>query len=82
MARPSARNLQVIRQWLVLLALQARPCTIATLATEGNVTTRTVRRDLEALQTAGFPLYNERGDDGAMRWHLLPTASVPVRRAA
>jgi predicted DNA-binding transcriptional regulator YafY len=29
------------------------------LATELHVTTRTIRRDLIALQTAGFPIYDE-----------------------
>ena len=37
------------------------PCfrTIPRLATELEVTTRTIRRDLEALQLAGFPIYDE-----------------------
>jgi proteasome accessory factor B len=34
------------------------------------VTTRTIRRDLAALQEAGFPLFDERDDDGRVRWRL------------
>ena len=37
---------------------------------ELDVTTRTIRRDLAALQEAGFPLYDERDDDGRVRWRL------------
>ena len=54
------RNAEVIRQWTVLRHLAAgRTNTIPRLATELEVTTRTIRRDLEALQLAGFPIYDE-----------------------
>ena len=43
--------------------------TIRQLAEMTNVTTRTIRRDLEALQEAGFPLYDV-ADDGPKRWKL------------
>src|SRR5688500_540663 len=43
---------------------------IDALAEELDVTTRTIRRDLAALQEAGFPLYDERDDDGRVRWRL------------
>ena len=43
--------------------------TIRQLAEMTNVTTRTIRRDLEALQEAGFPLYDV-SDDGSKRWKL------------
>ena len=43
--------------------------TIRQLAEMTNVTTRTIRRDLEALQAAGFPLYDV-SDDGPKRWKL------------
>ena len=38
--------------------------------TSSSVTTRTIRRDLAALQEAGFPLYDERDDEGRVRWRL------------
>ena len=43
--------------------------TIDDLARRTGVTTRTIRRDLEALQTAGFPLYDET-HDGKKYWTL------------
>jgi proteasome accessory factor B len=66
------RNQEVIRQWKVLHALEAsrHGVRIDALAAELDVTTRTIRRDLAALQEAGFPLYDERGDDGRARWRL------------
>ena len=54
------RNAEVIRQWTILKELEAsRRATIDDLAELTGVTTRTIRRDLEALQEAGFPLFDE-----------------------
>jgi proteasome accessory factor B len=66
------RNQEVIRQWKVLHALESsrHGAAIDALAKELDVTTRTIRRDLAALQEAGFPLYDERDDDGRVRWRL------------
>lgn len=66
------RNQEVIRQWKVLHALEStrHGVTIAALADELQVTTRTIRRDLAALQEAGFPLYDEREESGHVRWRL------------
>jgi predicted DNA-binding transcriptional regulator YafY len=66
------RNQEVIRQWKVLHALESsrHGASIDGLADELAVTTRTIRRDLAALQEAGFPLYDERDDDGRVRWRL------------
>ncbi len=66
------RNQEVIRQWKVLHALESsrHGAAIDALATQLDVTTRTIRRDLAALQEAGFPLYDERDDDGRVRWRL------------
>lgn len=64
------RNAEVIRQWSILKDLEAsRRVTIDDLASRTGVTTRTIRRDLEALQTAGFPLYDET-HDGKKYWTL------------
>ena len=64
------RNAEVIRQWTVLRELEAsRRETIASLARKTQVTTRTIRRDLDALQTAGFPIYDEL-IDGKRFWKL------------
>ena len=66
------RNQEVIRQWRVLHALETsrHGVSIDGLARELVVTTRTIRRDLAALQEAGFPLYDERNDDGRVRWRI------------
>jgi proteasome accessory factor B len=66
------RNQEVIRQWKVLHALESSRHGVAidALADDLEVTTRTIRRDLAALQEAGFPLYDERDDDGRARWRL------------
>ena len=65
-----ARNSEVIRQWMILREIEvSHGKTIRQLAEMTNVTTRTIRRDLEALQEAGFPLYDV-SDDGPKRWKL------------
>jgi predicted DNA-binding transcriptional regulator YafY len=66
------RNQEVIRQWKVLHALESsrHGATIDGLSDELDVTTRTIRRDLAALQEAGFPIYDEKDDDGRVRWRL------------
>ncbi len=68
------RNAEVIRQWTILREIEnARGggVTIDELATLCDVTTRTIRRDLQALEEAGFPLYDDRAhDDGKTRWRV------------
>jgi predicted DNA-binding transcriptional regulator YafY len=65
------RNAEVIRQWKILKRIEAgRYTTSADLASEHGVTERTIRRDIEALQEAGFPLYDERAD-GRKIWRLV-----------
>jgi predicted DNA-binding transcriptional regulator YafY len=64
------RNAEVIRQWSILRDLEAsRRQTIDELAARTGVTTRTIRRDLEALQASGFPLFDEL-IDGKRYWRL------------
>jgi len=66
------RNAEVIRQWSVLREIErsrAAGVTIDDLASQCGVTTRTIRRDLQALEEAGFPIYDDRSrDDGRTRW--------------
>src|SRR5438105_13713059 len=68
------RNAEVIRQWTILREIErARGggATIDELAALCSVTTRTIRRDLQALEEAGFPLYDDRShDDGRTRWRV------------
>ncbi len=72
--RPVPRNAEVIRQWTILREIEqarASGVTIDDLATQCGVTTRTIRRDLQALEEAGFPIYDDRSrDDGKTRWIL------------
>jgi predicted DNA-binding transcriptional regulator YafY len=64
------RNAEVIRQWTILRDLESsRRITIDDLAGRTGVSTRTIRRDLEALQSAGFPLFDE-SHDGKKYWTL------------
>ena len=68
------RNAEVIRQWTILREIEtarAGGVTIDELAELCDVTTRTIRRDLQALEEAGFPLFDDRsGDDGKTRWKV------------
>ncbi len=68
------RNAEVIRQWTILREIEnarAGGVTIDDLASRCGVTTRTIRRDLQALEEAGFPLYDDRSaDDGRTRWRV------------
>ena len=68
------RNAEVIRQWSILREIErarAAGVTIDDLASLSGVTTRTIRRDLEALQASGFPLFDDRSrDDGRTRWNI------------
>jgi predicted DNA-binding transcriptional regulator YafY len=73
------RNAEVVRQWKILLEIEAsRRGTINGLAELCGVTTRTIRRDLDALQEAGFPLFDER-EDGRVIWKL---SGQPFRQLA
>lgn len=68
------RNAEVIRQWTILREVEgarAAGMTIDELAVLCDVTTRTIRRDLQALEAAGFPLFDDKaGDDGRTRWRI------------
>jgi predicted DNA-binding transcriptional regulator YafY len=66
-----ARNAELVRQWQILRALDAarNGIAIATLAEERGVHPRTIRRDLDALCRAGFPLYDD-DSSGTPVWKL------------
>ena len=60
------RNRELIRQWTLLQAMaRSRDCTIPKLAADVGVSTRTIRRDLNALQEAGFPIYDDGPNGGS-----------------
>lgn len=64
----------MIRQWTILREIERARSTGATiddLARLCDVTTRTIRRDLQALEEAGFPLFDDKShDDGKTRWKV------------
>ena len=66
-----ARNAEPIRQWEILRAIDAAQggISIGTLAAQREVHPRTIRRDIEALCRAGFPLYDEK-INGTPMWRL------------
>ncbi len=65
------RNAEVIRQWKILKRIEVgRYVSSRDLVTEHGVSERTIRRDIEALQEAGFPLYDER-QEGHKIWRLV-----------
>ncbi|MFE6710762.1 helix-turn-helix transcriptional regulator [Streptomyces sp. NPDC057695] len=60
-----------------LLFLQSRTrVTVAEVAAELEVSPRTARRDLEALSTAGVPVYSQRGRGGG--WSLVGGARTDL----
>ena len=63
------RNAEVIRQWQILREIESRRTgvTIHELAGMARVTTRTIRRDLQALQEAGFAVYDEGEENETKR---------------
>ncbi len=76
-----ARGDTLGRQWRIiqLLISARRGWSAADLASEMDCNARTVYRDLEALQVAGFPLYTERVE-GKNLWSVLDTVKhqLPV----
>ena len=75
------RNKEVIRQWTLLQKVaSARGNTIPKLATELQVSTRTIRRDLIALQEAGFPLRDD-AINGSKFWRLDPKSLGALARS-
>ena len=69
------RNDQLIRQWHILRELESSRGKsvnelVENLPSDYPKHTRTIRRDIEALEAAGFPLINEQRD-GTVRWKLM-----------
>jgi len=68
------RGDQLARQWRIIRAIEASPngLTVAEIAQREETGIRTIYRDLEALQAAGFSLYAERAGKGSC-WPFVDT---------
>jgi predicted DNA-binding transcriptional regulator YafY len=66
-----ARNTELVRQWEILRSIDGarNGISIPKLAADRGVHQRTIRRDIDALCRAGFPLYDERLN-GTPLWKL------------
>lgn len=66
-----ARNNELVRQWEILREIDGARygISIAKLAAARGVHTRTIRRDIDALGRAGFPLYDDK-TNGTSMWRL------------
>jgi predicted DNA-binding transcriptional regulator YafY len=60
------RGNQLARQWRIIQTLisSKQGKSVGDLVKDENCHPRTIHRDLEALQEAGFPIYEERRDGG------------------
>lgn len=80
MPRPQGRNQQLIRQWKIILRLASSRAatTYYALAADYGVSDRTIRRDLAALQEAGFPLIDVLIDDetGRVGWRMMESREL------
>jgi predicted DNA-binding transcriptional regulator YafY len=76
-----ARGDQLGRQWHIIQTLIAARTgkSVADLSHDLDCHPRTVYRDLEALEVAGFPVYTEKSG-GKNYWHILDAAKqhIPV----
>jgi predicted DNA-binding transcriptional regulator YafY len=77
-----ARGDQLARQWTIIQSLLTSRTGrgVSELAETLGCHRRTLYRDLEALQSAGFPLYSDQDEDGRARWFLIESArqSIPI----
>lgn len=67
-----SRGDQILRQWNLLRCLQSRGTGVPLkqLAEEAEVSDRTIQRDFEILQAAGFPLESEQDEIGKKYWRM------------
>ena len=77
-----ARGEQLGRQWIILQLLISSKTgkSVSVIAEKISCHTRTVYRDLEALQLAGFPIYDEK-QNGKSVWLILDSGkkiSMPL----
>ncbi|MGA2958025.1 MAG: transcriptional regulator [Thermodesulfobacteriota bacterium] len=73
------RGDQLVRQWRIIRAIEASSngLTVTEIAQREETGIRTIYRDLEALQAAGFPLYTEKVER-ATRWAFIDTFKFKI----
>ncbi len=73
------RGDQLARQWRIIREIEASPngLTVSEIASREETGIRTIYRDLEALQDAGFPLYTERVER-SNRWAFVDTFKFKI----
>ena len=69
----------LVRQWILLRKLSAlhHGATVKEMADEMGVSEKTIRRDLELFQRAGFPLSETVEEHGRKKWHVSADRSQP-----
>ncbi len=69
----------LVRQWLLLKALCARRHGVSAreMVEEMGVSDKTIRRDLETFERAGFPLEEMVGEFGRKRWRIDQAKTQP-----
>ena len=74
-----ADQLPLVRQWVLLRTLCSRHygVTIKDMVHELGVSEKTIRRDLETFQAAGFPLKEVVGEFGRKTWHIEAGKAEP-----
>ncbi|MHB8954861.1 MAG: helix-turn-helix transcriptional regulator [Pirellulaceae bacterium] len=69
----------LVRQWILLRKLSAlhHGVTVKEMADDMGVSEKTIRRDLESFQQAGFPLAETVEEHGRKKWHVNTDRSQP-----
>jgi predicted DNA-binding transcriptional regulator YafY len=69
----------LVRQWILLRMLSAlhHGASVKEMADEMGVSEKTIRRDLESFQRAGFPLAETVEEHGRKKWHVDPDRNQP-----
>ena len=69
----------LVRQWILLRLLCSRRygVSVKEMAQEMDVSDKTIRRDLETFQNAGFPLQAVEEDFGRKKWCIDPAKNEP-----
>lgn len=70
----------LMRQWKLLTELSSSRygATVAELAELAKVSLKTIRRDLKALQQAGFPIEESTVERGLKRWKISQPSGSPI----